>query len=220
MKKYLIILLLAIACSAVAAPTLNVPINVDGTTWSGIGVRTSQTTTAPTVMAKEYGNNAYHKTVLIFTAAPVVLGGSAGNILYGGVGTTTTTAIYTFPVGNIQIYGAEIRSFNTSALTCSSAGLATFTSASSLGVVTAANDATLTGTEANILASTANGVASAKIATIKNLTLTTPSVPFDGTTTAIPVFLNLIIDTDATNAAGTCTFTGTVTLVWANLTYN
>jgi hypothetical protein len=45
----------------------------------------------------------------------------------------------------------------------------------------------------------------------------TPAV--DGTTTPIPVYFNVVIATDAANAAGTCTFTGTVTLTWTNLSY-
>jgi hypothetical protein len=34
------------------------------------------------------------------------------------------------------------------------------------------------------------------------------------------MFLNLVIDTDAGNTSGTCTFTGTVTITWSNLTNN
>jgi hypothetical protein len=225
MKNILSLVLLAFALAASAAPTPNLTLNPDGTTWSGIGYKAQQAVTTGTIVAKEYGNNAFHKTVLIMTATPMVLNGSAGNVLYGGVGTSTIVPLYTFPKGNIKLLGAEIQSFNTAKLTCSSAGSATFSSISSLGTVTAANDATLTSTEANILDSTANGAAATNIATVHNVALLS-SLPFagmtpavDGTTTPIPVYFNVVISTDAANAAGTCTFTGTVTLTWTNLSY-
>lgn len=194
--------------------------NLNGTIWEGVGVKTTQATTTSTIINREFGNVAVHRTILIFTASPVVLTNNAGVALYGGIGTTTTTAVYTFPKGNIIIYGAEIRS-GTSALTCSSAGSASFASIMSLGTVTSANDATLTGTEANILASASNPAAAAKVVgSIKNISLAAPVAPIDGTTTAVPMFLNLVIANDASNASGTCTFTGTVTVTWSNLTNN
>jgi hypothetical protein len=78
----------------------------------------------------------------------------------------------------------------------------------------------LTSTEANILASTANGTAAAKIAVVHNIDLVAPAAPIDGTTTAVPAYFNIVIASDAANAAGVCTFTGTVTINWTNLTYN
>lgn len=209
MKKLLLICFLLFSFNAKSA-------NNDGTVWEGIGLvpSTLQVLNGGTVRVIEKGNQAVHQTVLTFTATPVTMAGSAGNVLYGGL------QVYTFQKGNIQLIGAEIQSAGTVKLTCSSAGSATFTGLSSLGTVTAANDATLTSTEANILASTVIAAATAKVATVKNIDLVAPPAPLDGTTTAIPVFLNFIVDTDAANAAGTCTFTGTVTLAWTNLTYN
>ena len=209
MKKILFICLLILSTTAKSA-------NNDGTVWEGIGLVPSAQLilNGGTVRVIEKGNQAVHQTILTFTATPITMAGSAGNVLYGGL------QVYTAQKGNIQFLGAEILSSGAAKLTCSSAGSATFTGKSALGTVTAANDATLTGTEANILASTAIASATAKVASVKNIALTAPSAPLDGTVAATPVFLNFIVDTDASNASGTCTFTGTVVLTWTNLTYN
>jgi hypothetical protein len=192
------------------------------------GTKTTQATTAATIAVKDLGNDAIHRTVITFTASPVISALGTGNILYGAVGTTTTTAVYTFPKGNIQILGAELQSSGTPKLTCGVTGavLVNYTGLSSLGTVPTANDATLTGTEANILPSTAIAAAATKIATVHNVDITAPTAPIykttagDGTTTALPLFVNFIVDADAGNTAGTCTFTGTATIVWSNLTNN
>jgi hypothetical protein len=191
--------------------------NPDGTIWEGLGAgKTSQTTTTGTISVKEYGNVVQHRTILTFTASPVVLTNNAGVALYGGIGTTTTTAVYTFPKGAIQIVGADCRGSLT--LTTATA-LATYASVNSLGTVTAANDATLTGTEANILASTSATAAVAKVAEVKSFSLANV-VPYDGTTTAMPMFLNFVVANDASNGTGVGTYTGSCTVTWSNLTNN
>lgn len=213
MKKQLVLLALLLVSS------LSYALNYrDDTVTFGVGLKTSQITTKDALFTYEQGDVVHHRTVIRFVAAPVVLAGSAGNVLYGGIGTGTIVPFYTFPTGNISIRGAEIQTIGTG-LTCSSAGLATYASVSAIGTVTAANDATLTGTEANILASTASSAAVAKAAAVKNITLTAPAAPLDGTTTAIPAYLNFVIATDAANAAGTCTFTGTVSINWESLSF-
>lgn len=71
----------------------------------------------------------------------------------------------------------------------------------SLGTVTAANDATLTSTEANLIASTScTLVAGTKAITA---TLATAAI-FDGSSTATPVFLNVAGD----NTGSQCVATG------------
>ena len=207
MKKLLALLLLL---SSIASAE-----NVNNTAWENIGTVPSalQEINGGTITVRELGNIAQHKTVLRLVATPVTVTNNAGVALYGGI------QLYTFPVGNILIKGAEIQTFGAAALTCSSAGLATFTSVTSLGTVTAANDATLTSAEANILASAASSAAVAKVATIKNITLTAPTAPLDGTLTAIPLFLNIDIANDAANATGSCTFTGFITINWESLSF-
>ena len=208
MKKLLIALLL-ISTSALAD-------NLDGTIWIGIGAKTTQATTKSTISIKEWGDVAQHRTVITFAASPVVLTNNAGVALYGGIGTTTTTAVYTFPLGAIQIVGADCRGSLT--LTTATA-LNTYASVNSLGTNTAASDATLTGTEANILASTSAGAAAAKVAVVTSFSLANV-VPYNGTVTAMPLFLNFVVANDASNGTGVGTFTGSCTITWSNLTNN
>ena len=208
MKNLLLALLLFSTC-AIAG-------NLNGTIWEGIGGKTTQTTTTGTINALEYGNVAIHRTIITLSASPVVMTNNAGVALYGGIGTTTTTAIYTFPKGAIKILGADVRGN----LTLTTAGaLATYASINALGTATSANDATLTGTEANILASTSAATAAAKVAAVKSYSLA-DVVPYDGTNTAMPMFLNFVVANDASNSTGVGTFTGTVTVSWVNLTNN
>jgi hypothetical protein len=210
MKKIITIVFLLFATFAHA-------INFDGTIWEGVGSKTTQATTLTTIKALELGDMAVHRTVLTFTTSPVVMTNNAGVALYGGIGTTTTTAVYTFPKGLIQILGADCRG----TLTLTTAGaLATFASVSALGQVTASNDATLAGTEANILASTSSSAAVAKAAVVKNISLIAPAAPLDGTVTAIPMFLNFVVANDASNSTGVGTFGGTCTITWSNLSQN
>jgi hypothetical protein len=210
MKKIFLAILLCASFNTESA-------NIDGTIWEGVGTKTTQATTAPTIFLREQGNSAFHKTVMQFIATPVVMTNNAGVALYGGIGTTTTTAVYTFPRGLIQIYGADCRG----TLTLTTAGaLATFASVSALGQVTSSNDATLAGTEANILASTSSAAAVAKAAVVKNISLIAPAAPLDGTVTAIPMFLNFVVANDASNSTGVGTFGGTCTITWSNLSNN
>jgi len=202
-------LLIALLITSVNALAFD---NVDGTTFYGVGKKSSSTT----IVTYEFGNQASHKTVIKLTASPVVMTNNSGVALYGGIGTGTTTAIYTFPRGAIKILGADVRGN----LTLTTAGaLATYASINSLGSVTSANDATLTGTEANILASTSAATAAAKVAALKSFSLV-DTVPYDGTMTAMPMFLNFVVANDASNSTGVGTFTGTVTVSWVNLTNN
>lgn len=208
MKKLLLALLFSTNAFAV---------HPDGEVWEGVGTKTTQATTTTTIVNSERGDSALHKTILIFTASPVVMTNNSGVALYGGIGTGTTTAVYTFPRGLIQVLGADCRG----TLTLTTAGaLATFASVSALGTVTSATDATLTGTEANILASTSSSAAVAKAAVVKNISLIAPAAPLDGTVTAIPMFLNFVVANDASNSTGVGTFGGTCTITWSNLSQN
>lgn len=85
----------------------------------------------------------------------------------------------------------------------------------SVGTVTASNNNSLASTEQNIIPTTSTPQAVAAAATAKGV-IATPAV-FDGTTTAIDVFLNFLIDdADHNVGAGTAQLTvnGTVTLFW------
>jgi hypothetical protein len=116
--------------------------------------------------------------------------------------------VYTFPAGRILILGAVINC--TTAIDKAENGAATV--ALAVGTVTAADDATLTDTEANIIPSTAtaNGASTWKAALAA-------SAQFDGTTTAIALYVNAGV-TDAISAnAVTVAIAGTLTVTWINL---
>lgn len=169
---------------------------------------------AGTVVAAEYGDNVFHKTVLTCTAVPVSVSDDAGVAQYGGV------KIYTFPEGVICTLGAII----SGNLTMGATGtfIDAFTGVNALGSVVATTGATLVAGEATWLQSTANATAAAKIAAISSVSVATqltetPMRVFDGSATPAPVFLNFAIADDVSHTAGTGTFTGTITMLWAKV---
>lgn len=178
--------------------------NINGTIWEGVGIKNGAT-----VSVVEKGNAVVHQTILTLTATPVTITDDAGVAQYGG-----TAKLYDFPDGAILIQGAVINGN----LTLGTTGtiINTYTGDNALGSATATTGATLTGTEADILASTANTIATAKVAPIKSISLVSPLV-YDGTTTALDLYLNFAIADDVTHTSGTGTFTGTITVTWANL---
>jgi hypothetical protein len=167
-----------------------------------------------TVVATEYGNKQFHKTVLTCTALPLSIADDAGVAQYGGV------QVYTFPKGLVVTQAAKVEGN----LTLGTTGtiIAAFTGVNALGSVVATTGSTLVSTEATWLQSTANATASAKVAAISSVSIATQLTEsggrvYDGRTTAAPVFLNFAIADDATHTAGTGTFTGTITIVWSVL---
>lgn len=160
-----------------------------------------------TVSTTEYNEGLIHKTVLTLSATPVTISDDAGVAQYGGTG-----KIYDLPEGAITFLGCVIDGD----LTLGDTG--TFIDAYdgdvALGTVTATTGATLTGTEADIMASSAIAQAVAKVSAVG--AVSSGATIVDGTSTAKDVFLNFVIDDDATHTAGTGTFTGTVTMLWAN----
>lgn len=130
------------------------------------------------VEAAESGAGAVIKTTLTFDDAPVALTDNAGTIAYG------SQKIYDFPAGAIIILGVVVDL----AITKSSTGvIATWDGDFSLGTAAANSGATLVGTEANVVPSTATpqAVAGATTAdwdgvdTIASLTDATSATPAD-----------------------------------------
>lgn len=167
-----------------------------------------------TVVATEYGNDLFHRTVLVCTAVPISIADDAGVAQYGGV------KLYTFPEGLIVSFGAII----SGNLTLGTTGtiIDAFTGVNALGTVTASTGATLLAGEATWLQSTANATAAAKVAAISSVSIATQLTEsggrvFDGTATPAPLFLNFAIADDVTHTAGTGTFTGTITIMWAKV---
>ena len=166
------------------------------------------------VTATEYGNEAFHKTVLSCVDLPLSVADDAGVAQYGGV------QVYTMPKGAIVSFGASVKGNLTMGVT--GTFIDAFTGKNALGTVTASTGATLTGTEATWMQEVANATASSKVAAISSASAATaltesPGRVVDGRSTAAPVFLNFAIADDATHTAGTGKFTGTIVISWVNV---
>lgn len=163
-----------------------------------------------TVTAKEYGDGVQHKTVLTCTATPISISDDAGVAQYGGV------KVYDFPEGLLLFQGAVIDG----SLTGYASLIDTFDGDVALGTATATTGATLTGTEADLLQSTALTQAVSEVAVSDAVTIATALTEsgarwHDGTSTAKDMYLNFVIDDNAAHGAGTATFTGTITFLWS-----
>lgn len=181
-----------------------------GTTTVGVGAKNGST-----VSVAEYGDGIWHKTVLTCTATPVTITDDAGVAQYGGTG-----KLYDFPEGLILTQGAVI----TGSITLGTTGtiINTWGGGIALGTATATTGATLTGTEANIMPEVNVAAATAKVAAVPAVSVATALTEsgarwLDGTTTPVDLYLNLVVDDDVTHTSGTGTFTGTVTVLWANI---
>jgi len=159
------------------------------------------------ITATEFGGGGGHKTVLTFT-----------NYVLATVDHTTNGAqgsavIYTFPEGVIQLLGA---SYN---LTIARVGTnigATAAVVGSIGSAAAAiTDATLTSTEADMIAST-SGTLTAGAGSLKS-SGSLVATAFDGHTTPITANLNVAIPDAGSAGDDSLTISGTVTLCWADL---
>lgn len=192
--------------------SINTPIRIDAGasevnytygTLTNVGVKNGAT-----VSAVEYSDGVINKTVLTLTATPITITDDAGVAQYGGAG-----KIYDLPEGSIAVVGCVVDGD----LTLGTTGtiIDAFTSNIALGTVTATTGNSLTGTEADIMASVANGTASTKVAAVGATSATMALL--NGTTTAKDVFLNVVVADDVTHTAGTGTFTGTVTILWTNV---
>lgn len=181
----------------------------EGGSTDGLGAKNGST-----VSSKEYGDNVLHKTVLTCTATPITIADDAGVAQYGGV------KVYDFPAGMICTLGAVIAG----AVTLGTTGtiIDTWAGGIALGTVTATTGATLVSTEANIMKEVDVAAAVAKVAAIDAVSVATVLTEsaaswIDGTATAVDMFLNLVVDDDATHTAGTGSFTGTITFFWMNI---
>jgi len=184
--------------------------NIQLTDILGVGGKNGSTVTV-----QEYGSGAVRKTVLTCTATPITITDDAGVAQYGGV------KVYDFPEGLICTLGAVV----TGSLTAGVTGtiIDNWDGDVALGTATATTGATLTGTEADIMPSVAvSAGASDKIGVVDAVSVATALTEsgarwMDGTATAKDLFLNFVIDDDATHTAGTATFTGTISFAWINL---
>lgn len=167
------------------------------------------------VKAYHYGGPIVYQTRLECNQLSVTISDDAGVAQYGGV------KVYDFPEGMLNIHGAQVSGILTAGVTGTI--IDNWDGDVALGTVTAATGATLTGTEANILQSVAvSAGASDKDGVVDAVSVATALTEsgarwLDGTATAIDMFLNFVIDDDATHAAGTALFTGTIVFNWEML---
>lgn len=156
------------------------------------------------VTAKHYAG-AVQKTVITLAGTSIATTDNGANGAQGGV------KVYDFPEGSVVILGVT----HNIALAKVGAGIsATATVLSSLGsALVTQNEATLTSTEADIVASNST-VLVAGAGTSKSRS--TAVTFLDGTTTAKDIYLNLNVDAVGSTATDAITATGTITVLWAN----
>jgi hypothetical protein len=159
------------------------------------------------VAATETGNPAVHRTVLTLTALSITVTDATTAGAHG------SHKLYDFPEGAIQVFGC---SYDLTTLAGVGGIRDTAALVGALGSVTAATDNDgLTSTEADIIASTAGTLtAGAGVLQSHGSIVTTA---FDGTTTALDLFLNVAIPDADSSANDTLEVAGTVICVWANL---
>lgn len=167
-----------------------------------LGVGAIPAAAAPYVTVQVAGD-VVRQLIFTLTNLPVTLVKNGTSTGGGG------TKIYDFPVGLIQPLGGS------SNLTIAAAGDASFLA--SVGSAAADTGGTLTSTEISFLPSTA-ATTSSGVGTCKmkgTSTTPTPGNHLDGTSTAIPVYLNAALNADATGIEA-LTFSGTITLTVIN----
>ncbi len=154
----------------------------------------------------ETGNGMIHQTTLTFT----LTGATHDLNLADGADHGTGVKVYDFPAGSIVILGATINGLITS--TNAEGGGATFPMA--LGSASAGDEATLTGTEADIIPSTAVDGGSAKDL---HATVAAPIVLVNAGGTDLDLFVNVAITDAVSTGAVTVEVTGTAVITWVNL---
>lgn len=164
------------------------------------------------VTVVEQGDGVVHKTILSFVNTPIVLADNAGVTAFGSL------KVYTFPVGYTYVIGASSRL----AVTASAAGVTTtFDGDFGIGIVAADNGATpLATTEQNIIPNTATPQAVARVTTANAVSTATEHAIFDGHTTAVPVYINMLVDDadhDVTTTPTNLILNGEITILWTSL---
>lgn len=177
-------------------------------TYSDVGSTALSSTYA---RVDEMGFGPFQRTKITFTSLPISMTDEAGVVAYGG------SKIYDMPIGNIKIIGATADL----TVTKSGAGInADFDGDFGVGTVTASNNATLSSTEQNIIPTTATPQAVSSATTAKGINAA-DIAPLDGTSTAIDIYLNFLIDDadqDITgNGASSLLVSGTIIITWINL---
>lgn len=158
----------------------------------------------------EQGAGPLRQSVITFDDVAFALTDVAATVAYSG------KKVYDFPAGSIKIFGAVADL----ALTKSAAGVNNdWDGDFGVGTVTASNNATLATTEQDIIPTTATPQAASGATTAKGRNAA-DIAPFDGTSTAVDVYLNFLVDDadqDVTTTPTNLIVNGTLTITWANL---
>jgi hypothetical protein len=180
------------------------------TLWLGSGVTNYNFSTglgAPAgsnVTAQEWVSGNSHTTILTFTSRSITMTDEAGVVAYGG------TKVYDFPAGLILIRTAVANL----TITKSGSGInADFDGDFGVGTTTAGNNNALATTEQNIIPTTATPQAVAGVTTAKGFNAAAIA-PLDGTSTAIDVYINGLIDDADQDGGGAWLISGALTLIW------
>lgn len=159
------------------------------------------------VTAAEFGSGAVHKTVLTLAALSIA---TTDN---GAAGAQGSQKVYDFPEGVITVLGC---SYNLTTLAGAGGIADTAALVGSLGSAAAgAGDATLTGTEADLIASTTGTLTAGAGVLAKYGSLV--AAAFDGHTTPLDAILNIAVPDAGSSAADTVTISGTITICWINI---
>ena len=154
---------------------------------------------------------AVRQVAVTFDGATVTMADNAGVVAFGSL------KFYDLPAGLIYILGCTA----SLTLTRTAAGInADFDGDFGIGTVAANNGATLATTEQNIIPTTATAQAVAGVATITGRSTATEIALYDGTATAVDVYLNILVDDadhDITTTPSNLTVSGTILLTYINL---
>lgn len=160
------------------------------------------------VAVTELGIHPVHHTQFTLTNVNIAITLEASVVGYGGL------KIYDMPSGAIYVVGA------TANLTCARVGTGlaeAYDGDFGVGTVTASNNNSLSSTEQNIIPTTATPQAVAGATTAKGQSTATENAVIDGTSTAMDVYLNFLVDLADISATDAITVNGTINLFWINL---
>jgi hypothetical protein len=159
----------------------------------------------------ETNDGTSNKTTLLLKDQTVVLADQAGVVAYGG------QKVFDFPEGAILVEGVT----SDLDITKSSAGVNDdWDGDYGIGSVTASNDATLSGTEQDMLPTTLTPQAVGGATTADGQSTSTENAVIDGTGTAVDAFLNFLVDDADHDVGGTaCNLivNGRIVIHWKNL---
>ena len=186
-----------------------------GTTWEAVPVGAhvaAEMTAAGTGVVLTTEKLQFRESVFTLTNTPVPLTDEAGVVAYGSV------KFADLPAGAI-LFGGVVSDLD---ITKSSAGVNDdWDGDFAIGTAAAGNDASLSGTEADIIASVATPQASSGATTANGHSATAQACTVvDGTSTAVDLYLNMLVDDadhDVTSTPCNLIANGTITVVWANL---